>query len=74
MEKLESDDMNKSEILPIRNKMKSPKISTSSFKFGRRQSCSRISSRISPFGKGIERKRPYLYNCQSENFLFKNII
>ena len=68
IEKFESQDMNKSEILPIRNKMKSPKIS-GSFKFRRRKSC----NKLSPFSKNIERKRPYLFNCQSDNFIFKNI-
>jgi len=69
MEKFESEDMNKSEILPTRNKMKYPKMSGTPFKFGRRKSCNKIGS----IGKNIEKKRPYLYNCQSENFLFKNI-
>jgi hypothetical protein len=68
IEKFESQDMNKSEIIPIRNKMKSPNIS-GSFKFRRRKSC----NKLSPFSKNIERKRPYLFNCQSDNFIFKNI-
>jgi len=69
MELFESPDMNKSEILPTRNKMKYPKISPISYKYGRRKSY----HKISPLGRNIERKKPYLYNCQSDNFLFKNI-
>ena len=69
MEKVESIDMNKSEILPTRNMMRYPKISASNFRYGRRKSCHKISS----YGKNIDKKRPYLYNCQSDNFLFKNI-
>ena len=72
VEKNEKVDLNKSEIIPIRNMDKNQRISKglgTSFRFKRRISCQRI-----PAFNNFEKKKPHLNSFKSDKNLLNNII